>query len=79
MKIYIKPEIVIIQTASVQILAGSTSLNPNGILYNAATQTETPDPSVGGDETHEGGDDLEAAKRLFNGGDPLWHGYSPWE
>lgn len=81
MKIYIKPEIVIIRAVATQLMGISQNgLNSaDNTLHHSDSQTDTKGPGTGGDDYGNGDDDLEAAKRLFSGGDPLWHGYSPWE
>lgn len=57
-KKYIKPIIEVIRVhICCQMLSES-----DGVLHHSDTQTDTKGPGVGGDEYHDGNDDLDAAK-----------------
>lgn len=57
-KKYIKPIIEVIKVhICCQMLSGSDST-----LHHSDSQTDTKGPGVGGDEKHDGNDDLDAAK-----------------
>lgn len=66
--IYVSPSTTIIKTEESRLLAGSLSLSTEkNTVHLAGPETDTLGVvETGGDETHSGGDNLEAAKRNWN-------------
>lgn len=58
-KEYKKPEVALIDVGPIMDNSLSTSDNT---LHNSDTQTDNRGPGTGGDEEHNGGDDLDGAK-----------------
>lgn len=68
--LYIKPYIEILQAELVTILA--VSGKTGDVIHNGNTQRDTIVNMQGCDEYHEGDDDLEAAKKLYNEHFSVW-------
>lgn len=66
--IYVSPVTEILYTEISPVMDKiSPGLSPKGdILHDASTQMDKTGPGIYGDEGHEGGDDLDAAKRNWN-------------
>lgn len=68
---YQKPEITIIHAEPERMLAASGQTSGGDTFHNANTQKDSVIDLHGGDEEHDGSDDLEAAK-IYHRHFDLW-------